>query len=131
MKSQSGEPAEPAELGTLQFYATPPHTCSYLEGNEAVTLFADPSAQITNQLYSQLSDLGFRRSGDHIYRPHCPKCNACVPVRIPVNTFKPARSQKRCAAKNRDLEVVVKPVGFDEEHYQLYRRYIRSSSDQR
>ena len=123
MKPLSGEPAE---LTTLQLYATPSHTCSYLESQEAVTLFADPSANISNRLYSELSELGFRRSGNHIYRPHCRKCRACIPVRVPVGEFKPSRSQKRSMKKNQDLDVIAIPVGFHDEHYKLYRKYITS-----
>lgn len=31
------------ELARLKFYATQPHTCSYLPDEQATTLFLDPS----------------------------------------------------------------------------------------
>ena len=49
-------------------YTTFPHRCSYLEGEEATTLFVDPRQKLSIELYTQLSLLGFRRSGDHVYR---------------------------------------------------------------
>src|SRR5690606_28965955 len=55
----------------LGFYATPPHECNYLPGREAVTLFADPRFPKNTRLYSALADCGFRRSGEHLYIPHC------------------------------------------------------------
>ncbi|MCW8886097.1 MAG: arginyltransferase, partial [Motiliproteus sp.] len=66
------------DLQDLQFYATPEHPCSYLSNRQAKTLFVDPKAVLDNTSYSVLSDFGFRRSGPHVYRPHCNGCNACV-----------------------------------------------------
>ena len=57
-----------SQLQTMVFYATPEHQCSYLEEQRATTMFVDPKAKITNSVYSQLSELGFRRSGNHYYR---------------------------------------------------------------
>lgn len=111
-------------LRTLHFYATPDHDCSYLDGKTAKTLFVDPQATIDQHIYSQLSDLGFRRSGKHIYRPHCEGCKACISVRIPLATFRMSKSQKRIMAKNRDVTVTQKPAQFTEEYYALYSRYI-------
>ena len=59
------------ELARLKFYAAQPHPCSYLPEEQATTLFLDPSQPMDTQLYASLSEVGFRRSGDHLYRPHC------------------------------------------------------------
>ena len=98
-------------LSELRFFTTPAHDCSYLEGKKAITLFADPLARIDKELYSSLSAVGFRRSGNHIYRPYCSSCCACVPVRIPVVDFNPARRHRRTCARNHDLSVSVRPPG--------------------
>ena len=111
-------------LRTLHFYATPEHDCSYLKDKIAKTLFVDPQATIDQGTYSQLSDLGFRRSGKHIYRPHCDGCNACISVRIPVDSFRPSKSQRRIINKNKDLTVCKSAPKFTEEYYALYSRYI-------
>ncbi len=110
----------------LAFYATPPHECSYLPERRAVTLFADPKITMTNGVYSALADVGFRRSGEYVYRPRCPHCDACQPARIPVERFRPSRSQSRIAQRNADLDFILRAPGYVEEHYQLYRRYIRN-----
>lgn len=112
------------ELGKRQFYITPGHACSYLAGREARTLFLDPRDTVTPALYQALSNQGFRRSGGHLYRPHCQTCQACIPTRIPVADFTPRRSQRRVAAVNRDLDVRVESAGFDRHQYELYARYI-------
>ena len=112
-------------LNTLKFYATHIHPCSYLPQREAVTLFVDPAAAMDSQTYSALARLGFRRSGEHLYRPHCPRCQACIPVRIPVCDFQPDRGQQRTWRRNRDVNVTPHEMAFNEEHYALYREYLQ------
>lgn len=119
----SQHPPIPEEL---KFYITAPHDCSYLEGREAVTLFADPDSSLDHPTYSTLSEMGFRRSGGLVYTPRCPECQACIPTRIVVDTFKPDRSQRRNARDNGDLEVRVIDATFSDEHIALYQRYIRA-----
>lgn len=87
-------------------------------------MFVDPFSQMTMETYSRLALHGFRRSGEHVYKPRCEACNECIPARVPVNTYKPNRTQKRTWEKNRDLTVTeVEPI-FKEEHFQLYQRYL-------
>jgi arginine-tRNA-protein transferase len=109
----------------LKVYTTYPHSCSYLADQEATTLFVDPRQRMDQKLYSHLSLLGFRRSGSHIYRPHCTHCEACVPARIPVNEFKPKRGQRRTWNRNQDLQVQCSDNIRDREAFELYCRYIR------
>lgn len=113
-----------SSMQRLSFYATPEHVCNYLPDQQATTLFADPDAQLNNQMYSQLSVYGFRRSGKYIYRPSCIDCKACVPVRIPLAHFKPGKSQRRVWNKNRDLDIQVVEASYSEEHFSLYKKYM-------
>lgn len=113
-------------LAQLKFFATPKHACSYLDEREATTLFVDPAARIDNPLYSALSSLGFRRSGRHIYRPHCEQCSACIPIRIPVRRFGARRHQRRVWQRNEDLEVHLCEPALTAENYGLYARYIEA-----
>lgn len=108
----------------LLFYASPPHACSYLPGREAATLFADPQRPMTPALYSTLSDYGFRRSGDYVYRPRCGACQACQPCRIPVAQFTPDRSQRRIWKRNLDLTVQIMPPDTEGAYFELYRHYL-------
>lgn len=113
-----------SEFSELKFYATQAHDCSYLPQRKATTLLLDPRQPIELQTYARLSELGFRRSGEHLYRPHCQHCQACIPARIPTNSFRPSRQQRRILARNLDLSVrAVRPAPSD-EHYALYARYI-------
>lgn len=109
---------------SLNFYQDRIHPCSYLADQQARNIYPDPQRPINNTLYAQLIQYGFRRSGEHVYRPFCPNCNACIPVRIKVQKFAPNRSQRRCLKNNSELSIQLKPAGFNEEHYDLYQRYL-------
>ncbi|MBL6688809.1 MAG: arginyltransferase [Pseudomonadales bacterium] len=116
-------------LSELRFFTTPAHDCSYLEGKQAITLFADPLARIDKDLYSSLSAVGFRRSGTHIYRPYCQTCTACIPVRLPANDFAPRRRHKRVLRANTDITVTPHRPALTEEYFSLYDRYISERHD--
>jgi arginine-tRNA-protein transferase len=111
-------------LSELRFFTTPAHECSYLEGKQAITLFVDPLARVDKDLYSALSSVGFRRSGNHIYRPYCQACTACIPVRIPVSTFKSRRRHRRVMRANDSLQVIKKEPRLTEEYFAIYDAYI-------
>lgn len=114
------------ELGNKQFFITPSHGCSYLAGRQARTLFLDPRETITPDTYQLLTEQGFRRSGGHLYRPHCRTCQACVPARIPVELFSARRHQRRALRRNADLTVQVHRATYARRFYDLYERYISS-----
>lgn len=107
----------------LQFYVTSTYDCSYLPQRKARSLVAAPSHLINNPCYSSLITIGFRRSGNFTYRPHCDSCQACLPIRVDTQHFKPSRGQRRTLKRFSHLQTHFKPLAWDDSHYALYRLY--------
>lgn len=113
-------------LNNLNFYVTAKHECGYIPSRLATTLFVDPSTRVTSSNYKALSTHGFRRSGNHIYKPQCNQCQACIPVRINVHDFKPNRQQRRCWKKNQALQISRHPARFATSHFRLFAKYLKA-----
>nr|WP_174506597.1 arginyltransferase [Acinetobacter sp. Marseille-Q1620] len=114
-------------LNDLQYYITPPHDCSYLENKSARMVFLDPVHRIDVVTLSELSRLGFRRSGDFVYRPECHLCRQCLSCRVPVDSFQMNSTQKKAWKRNQDLEMkIISTKDATDIHYDLYEKYIIS-----
>ena len=115
----------------ISLYLSSEHDCSYLDDRQANSLFVDPQIQMTANIYSELIQQGFRRSGSHVYTPYCKKCHDCIPVRLRVQDFSLSRSQKRCYNKNKHTIISAKDISSksltnQHEQYDLYRHYVKS-----
>ena len=109
----------------MKFGLTQSFACSYLpQKNEQLLVFAETEQDLSYR-YGQLIQAGFRRSGDQIYRPHCPTCDACQSIRIPVAEFTPSRSQRRGLKRNSHLTTRLSRTPA-ESYYPLYERYINA-----
>lgn len=111
-------------LKDIRLFTTQSHACSYLPHEQAQTLFIDPEFQVDRAYNTRLSEIGFRRSGSHIYRPNCKNCQQCISCRVLVQSFEPAPRYRRVLRRNADL--VVSPVSdiSGDEYYLLYKHYI-------
>ncbi len=68
---------------------------AHLPEKSARMVFLDPAHKIDVLTLSELSRVGFRRSGDFVYRPECHLCRQCLSSRIPVAEFKMNSTQKK------------------------------------
>ncbi len=117
---------KPGVTSLHHFFRSGPMPCPYLAGRIERKLFTRLTGPDSEALNSTLSQAGFRRSHDIIYRPVCPGCQACVPVRIPVARFAPSRTMRRTCKANADLVMTERPARATQEQYDLFLRYQRS-----
>ncbi len=106
----------------LELFEANNGNCPYLENRQwfSYTFKAD---NLEGNIYESLITMGFRRSGRFFYKNNCPGCNECVSIRVNVDDFKMSKSQRRTWKKNSDISVTWNPVKFDQESYELYRKY--------
>lgn len=113
----------------VPLYVSSPYPCPYIDGNIAKTraLLAEG---MSAEMYRRFMDAGFRRSGKIVYQPVCEHCRACVPIRVPTETFTPSKSQRRCQRRNADLIVEVGQPLPTAEKFELYQRYVADRHDE-
>lgn len=109
-----------------QFFRSGPMPCPYIPGRVERKLFTRLSGPQAMEVNSSLSRAGFRRSHDIVYRPVCPGCNACVPVRIPIALHRPDRALRRIIRRNEDLRIVPRPARGTEEQYRVFAAYQKA-----
>ncbi len=112
------------------------HPCPYLpqrmEKDLIISLLQEslPST-ISQPLYENLCQLGFRRNGNNAYKPMCDRCQKCLATRILVDHFVPSQSQKRIIQKNHFIRFsIIEPVAND-IHYQLFIKYLQVRHQQK
>lgn len=96
-----------------------PRRCSYLP---------QQTASLEYRLYSELSPAelehllqrGWRRFSTMLFRPTCAECSECISLRVPVNQFRPSKSQRRTLKKNAHVSISIGPPAVTEEHLRLY-----------
>jgi len=107
---------------------SPGHPCPYLEGKEA-RYRSFVAAGVDANETDALLERGWRLFGNCFFRPDCDSCRECVPLRIPVQTFSPSKSQKKIIKRNRETVMSTgKPVPTG-ELYRLYARHERFRFD--
>ncbi|TDK50790.1 arginyltransferase [Antarcticimicrobium luteum] len=107
-----------------QFYVTAPQPCPYLEGRMERKLFTALQGEGADRVNNALSQQGFRRSQNVLYRPSCSDCAACLSARIDVAAFRPSKSQKRAVRRNAHLTRRATSPWATEDQYALFRRYL-------
>ena len=109
-------------MNILHQFKTRPQSCSYLPG-KTCELEYTVARVLSPSDYEQLMDAGCRKFGVAIFRPTCPDCNLCRPIRFSVHDFRPDRSQRRVLKRNADLEVRIGKPSCDMGRLRLFKRY--------
>ena len=83
----------------LYTFASPPGPCGYLP-DQTWSLRYDLVRGMSAAEYADRMHRGWRRFGHALFRPECPSCRKCQPLRVDVNRFTPGRTMKRVAKQN-------------------------------
>jgi len=108
------------------FHRSTTTPCPYLPDRVERKLFTRLVGSDSREMNSVLSRAGFRRSHDLIYRPVCPGCRACVPVRVPVDDFTPDRTQRRLLRRVAGFSFDERPAAATDEQFALFVAYQRA-----
>ncbi|TNE90237.1 MAG: arginyltransferase [Deltaproteobacteria bacterium] len=99
--------------------------CPYLPGKVArMPLYRQLRRLTPTETDARLANAE-RRVGHALYRTACPTCSACKGIRIPVNDFRPSKSQRRVARRLADLRVEIGPPTYTDEKLALFNRHKR------
>lgn len=109
-----------------QLFLTAAMPCPYLPGRQERKLFTHLTGRRAVSLHHLLSDNGFRRSQNLIYRPACDGCGACQSVRIVAKGFEPGSRFQRVLKTNADVSVEVCQPRATAEQYALFKRYLEA-----
>lgn len=108
---------------TRRFYSTDLGPCPYLPGKVERRLVALIESGGQDDQFGLLTETGFRRSQGFLYKPICPDCAACVPIRMVVADFRPSRAFRKVLARNADVVVTERPAVATAEQFDLFHRY--------
>ena len=104
---------------------TDAESCPYLpERTQQLELAS--LASISPQEYDEALAEGRRRFADTLFRPVCPACHKCIPVRVPVATFQPSKSQRRVRRRNADIELEVGMPAISDDRLALYAEFHKN-----
>jgi arginine-tRNA-protein transferase len=108
-------------LGTSE-----PESCPYLHDRPAALDYGCLRLR-SGEAFDALLASGYRRNGFVFYRPACPLgCRECVPLRVPIETFRPSKRQRRLLRRTREaLTVSVGTPCFSRDHLDLFNRHAR------
>lgn len=99
--------------------------CPYLPGERSRFPFRLPVRPLRPEELSAKLAEGDRRNGPLLYRPTCPACDACKPIRLDVNTFElRARHRRVLRLNDARLEVEVGPPRADAQRVRLYNAHL-------
>lgn len=103
---------------------SPPTPCPYLPDRSLVNSFFFADSVSASELSWFLSR-GWRKFGHYFFRPACPECRACTPLRVPVRRFSPSRGQRRVLRRCAHVRVSFGQLRYEKELFDLYHTHSK------
>jgi arginine-tRNA-protein transferase len=110
-------------MESLFHYVAPPSPCGYLPA-EHWSLEYEFVNSLSPAEYLERMVGGWRHFGRALFRPQCPDCQRCQPIRVVVDRFKPDRSQRRCSLANEgQLQLRIGKPSVTADKLKVYDRF--------
>lgn len=112
-------------------YIAHPSQCGYLPAETWQLKYA-LLRDLTREKYWELINAGWRRFGHVLFRPACPSCTACQPIRVLTNEYQPNRSQRRLIKANENSVILkIQEPQLNDEKLNLYMRHHHDHSERK
>lgn len=115
-------------METLYRYVAAPTRCGYRPDQQWSLEYEHVGAMTLAEYQVRLLQ-NWRRFGTVLFRPACAACTACRSLRVPVATFRPDRSQRRCRTANVGVTLRIGPPAVTSAKLRLYDRYHAFQAD--
>ena len=100
--------------------------CPYLPDRLSRLPMRYPLRALSRSEMDERLAAGDRRQGSFLYRTACPGCQACQPLRVPIATFRPNRTQRRVWRNGESLfRVEIGEPTVDPRRVELYNLHKR------
>jgi arginine-tRNA-protein transferase len=99
--------------------------CPYLPDRKARLPFRVPVRALMGHELDQRLAEGDRRNGPLLYRPSCPDCAACEPIRLDVQRFRPSATHRRVLRRgDAAFRVEMGPALVTDDRVALYNAHL-------
>jgi leucyl-tRNA---protein transferase len=96
-----------------------PTACPYLPGRQKRYEYFLASDLGRREIAALLAH-GWRKFGIYFFRPACPDCRQCIPLRVDVAAFQPSRSQRRVERGGEEIDCRFGPLRPDRRVFDIY-----------
>ncbi|MCL2791479.1 MAG: arginyltransferase [Spirochaetaceae bacterium] len=101
---------------------TKPVECPYLPSKVFVQRYFVHNS-LSEYEFEYLLSQGWRKFGYYFFKPECPECFECTPIRVLTEEYSPAKSQRRVLGKNNATEIYITESSFSEERYEIFKKH--------
>jgi leucyl-tRNA---protein transferase len=110
-------------MESLFHFIAPPSQCGYLPAQNWSLEYNLVQHMSASEYLERMSN-GWRRFGRAVFRPRCQACQACQPLRLVVDRFRPNRNQRRVERANRGVvQLHIQQPKITQAKLNLYDKY--------
>lgn len=106
-------------------------SCPYLQDGREKQFRFFFATQLNKKELGHYLTTGWRKFGMYYFKPECPSCQACTPLRVKVDDFKKSKSLRQCWNKtSKHISVKISEPIFSDRAYEIYKKHCDQRFDQ-